>query len=76
MCKPLGDLKIEHIFRWPQGQRVFFFPRGKSGDGGTETDQGGRLLSGEKGQEWEDRHGPTGRHLLGYAGRGVVEGRD
>ena len=40
------------------GGRRFFFSRGRSGDGGTEADQGGRLLSGKKGWEWEDRYGP------------------
>ena len=56
--------------------QVFFFVRGKSGDGGIETDQGGRLLSEKRDGSGKTGTDLNGRHLLGYAGRGVVEARD
>ena len=49
------------------GGRFFFFVRGKRGDGGTETDQKGRLLPG-KGWEWEDRYGPKWPAPVGVCG--------
>ena len=44
------------------GGRFFFT------DGGTETNQGGRLLSGKKGWEWEDRYGPKWPAPVGVCG--------
>ena len=49
---------------------VFFF------NGGTEADQGGRFLSGKRDGSGRTGADLNGRHLLGYASRVMVEGRD
>ena len=56
-------------------ERFFFFARGRSGDGGTEADQGGPLLSGKKGWKWEDGpKWPAPVGVCGESGGGWDEG--